>query len=832
MRPLLPLLLLVLPAAAQDLDMQLVTTPTWPGGLAITSTNGVCWADFDGDGWADFFGARSRQLWRNRGGKDWELVVVPVIPFGYRYGSSAGDYDNDGLPDIATEPRGVTNERLFLLHNLGSLTFEEVAKDNKIVDFTPHGDTETNAWIDVDFDGNLDLLVPVYPEWAMGGPGNFFLHNQGPTGPGGAYRFVEKSAAAGLDNTPGTSRPEGTEFCDVDGDGDVDCFSNATLYQNVSGLGVPLFRDVSDFCGIEQRDVLDEGANLFDIDLDGDQDLLVSYCQPNEMHVYEANGDGTFELRPKNWFEGSGSCLGLVKVDFDNDGDIDLITENVFRKNLFLETGQRRFGLASHDIPGDHLSQTTLAWADWNKDGDQDVLLGPWITDGYLYENELYGPETPPAEKRHVRVRVVRDSDTVERGLETEFGATVELFLHDEPGRLRRRNFVTSAVGYLNQNEYTLHFALPPAPDKGDGVDWVFDVTVDFPSEPAAGLQRVDRHVNPVLAGIDLATLEEREIHVYRSGRVRLEGCLYEPIGGATTVMTATTGGLALVSDSAGLPSVVDAPMADWWVGVELETDPAAATQRVREVTIDGLLAQAAESCTGENGRLVLWDVTDPASAELVAAVQLDRYVRNDRNAYRVDLLLEPGRTYRLLAKVDALRGTPITGPVTDGPITTQGGLSFVDATPCDDVEVLAAGIDSGQVYLSARFSADSGSTWVDLGHAHPGTGGAATLAGSGVAQPGGSVQLDLGGALPGTMTIVVSSTRTYCRPMAGGVLVPAPDVLTPIMTDANGDWSAAYDLPPTIEAGTSFYFQAWWVDAGASAGRAGSNALSVTAPY
>jgi FG-GAP-like repeat len=834
MRPLLFTLLLAVPAAAQNLSMDLVTTPTWPGGLAISKTNGVCWADFDGDGWVDFFGARAKQLWRNRDGQDWELTIVPNIVEGYRYGSAAGDYDNNGLPDLATEPRAITNERMDLLRNLGDLLFEEVGQDSQIVDSLPYGDSETNAWCDVDFDGFLDLSVPVYPAWAMGGgPGNFFLHNQGPTGPGGAYRFLERSLIAGLDNPPGTSRPEGTEFCDVDGDGDTDLFTGGTLFQNISGVGVPLFRDASDTSGIVKRDLLEEGLCFFDMDLDGDQDLLILYCQPTEARVYENSGDGTFKLRPKNWFEGNGgSCLGMSKVDWDNDGDLDLTTQNTLRRNLFMETGQRRFGLETHNIPADHMTNSTIAWADWDKDGDQDLLLGTWSLQGYLYDNALYGADTPPQERRHVRVRIVRDSDSVDRGLETEFGAFAELTLHDEPGRLRRRQFVTSAAGYVNQNEYTLHFALPPAPDPGDGEDWIFDLHVDFPSEPAVGVRRVDRHVNPVLSGISLADLDDREIWVYRSGRVRLNGCDYAPIGGVQPVMTATTGGLALVTDQAGLPDVVDAPADDWWVGVEFDTTLASAPQRLREVILDGVAAQSPEACTGDGGRLVLWDVTDATNALQVAVRDLPRYVRNDRGAYRTNLLLEPGKTYRLLAKVDSLRGTPISAPVIDGPLTTHGGLSFQDGTPCDDTEVLAAGTDSSQVYLSLRFSEDSGSTWVDLGNAHPGSGGPAVLGGSGAADPGTSVLLSLSAGPPSAPTILVSSTRAFCRPMGGGILIPAPDVFTLVPTDAGGAWTLPVDVPVGTLPGTTFYFQTWWIDGGAAGGRAGSNAISVTSPY
>jgi hypothetical protein len=834
MRTPTALLLLTLPAAAQDLAMEKVITPKWPNGLAIHGTGGVCWADFDGDGWVDFFGAREKQMWRNRGGVEWDLSILPDIPVLYRYGSAAGDYNNDGLPDLTTEPRKITNERMKLLRNDGDFEFTEVGSIPGIIDLQPWGDSETNTFCDVDFDGNLDLFVPTYGQEQAGmyGPGNFFLHNQGPTGPGGEYRFFEVSAQVGLDEVPGTSRCEGTEWCDVDQDGDPDVFVGGTLFQNNSLYGSPFFHDVSDSSGIEARDQFDEGLFFFDMDLDGDPDLFVLYCQPTEPRVYENFGDGTFALRPKSWFEAApNSCIDVSNVDFDNDGDIDLTLDDLFLKNQFIETGQRRWTLASHNIPSNDLPYTTFAWADWNRDGDQDLLMGPWGPPGHLYENSLYGPDTPPEDKRHVRVRVVRDSETVERGLETEFGATVELYLHDEPGRLRRRKTVTSSAGYLNQNEYTVQFALPPSSSPGDGEDWTFDVTVDYPSDPSVGLRRVDRHVNPVLGGLDLADLTDREIWVYRSGRVRVNGCLYEPISGAEPVMTATTGGLALVTDQAGLPRPTSTPTTDWWVGVELDTSLASAPQRVREVIIDGLLS-GTDLCTGEGVRLALWDVTNPAQAVLAGTERLARYLRNDRGHYRTNLVLMPGRTYRLLARVDSLRGTAIAGPVTDGPVTTHGGLSFQDATPCDDIEVLAASVDASQVYLSARFSEDSGSTWVDLGHALAGAAGPATLSGDGAADPGATLQLDLADALPSSLTLLVSSTRAVCLPMAGGVLVPAPDVLTPVVTDAGGAWTLPVDLPPGLDPGTTYYFQTWWVDGTAPGSRAGSNALSVTAPY
>ena len=105
-------------------------------------------------------------------------------------GSSLVDTDEDGLPDIGTEPRdNPGDQNMHLLKNLGGVAnFVDVTLDPAIVDVVPWGNSETLCWADVDHDGHLDAFLPVYPFWtARTGPGNFFLHSLGPTGPGGLH---------------------------------------------------------------------------------------------------------------------------------------------------------------------------------------------------------------------------------------------------------------------------------------------------------------------------------------------------------------------------------------------------------------------------------------------------------------------------------------------------------------------------------------------------------------------------------------------------------------------------------------------------------------------
>lgn len=827
-------------AAGQDLQVELLKTANWPNGLDIVQCGPPTWADFDGDGWADFFGARTGEVWRNLGGADWEKLP-DALPEAGRYGAAAGDYDNDGFPDIATEPRTFVKERMILLRNLGSAgRFEDVTYDPGILDVVPWGDAETNVWADVDFDGNLDLFVPVYPPWAMNGPGNFFLHNLGPTGPKGAYRFTELSAQANLDNPPGTARPEGAEFCDVDSDGDLDLYSNGTLYQNRSTPGAPFFADLdSQASGIEYRDVLDEGVAFFDYDMDGDFDVLISWCgNPPRIRMLENRGDGRFFLTAEKVIENNFAtdCIGVSHADWDGDGDVDFTTQSVFRRNMRVETGERKFLVASHPIPPDQLGNTAFAWADWDKDGDPDLLIGTFgSTFGYLYDNTLYGDATPDGDRRFVRVRVVRDSDAVERGLETEFGASVEVVVEGDAPGVRRRGLVSSAGGYVNQHEYVLHFGLPedPLPQDPDK-DLRFSLVVDFPSDPAVGLQRVDRRVNPALGRLDLADLVDREITVYRSGRAVIDGCVYEPLAGDPGLLATSTSGLVLTDDAAPLTDPVDAPNADWYVGVDFDTNLAAGPLRLKEVLFDGRADAAAVTCSGLEERLAVWDVTDPQNPFVVPGGRADlvRDARNHRAYVPLDAALEPARRYRVVARVDRLRATPLAAPVVDGPLTVHGGLSFQDLAPCDGVAVTAATPDPQAVFVAVRVAADPGPLWVDQGHALAGASGVAELGGSGSLEPGTPIDLTLTGGPPSQDTILVIGGAAQCLPLAGGILFPATDALVRLPTDPSGGWSWSGTVPPGHEPGASLHFQVWWADAGGPEGRAASNALSGTTSF
>ena len=199
----------------------------------------------------------------------------------------------------------------------------------------------------------------------------------------------------GFDNRRRTARdPEGAQLVDVDSDGDLDLYSNGTVYQNNSSASVPLMYWMTEQgSGALYHDILDEGAALGDYDMDGDWDLFVAYtfAVPG-VTIFENQGDGTFFEAEPGIVESPmiGIGLGLSIADWDGDGDLDFTTRDVFRKNMLLDTGERRYVVATHSIPDAHLSSASPNWGDWDKDGDLDTCgLASIGMQARLYENAV-----------------------------------------------------------------------------------------------------------------------------------------------------------------------------------------------------------------------------------------------------------------------------------------------------------------------------------------------------------------------------------------------------------------------------------------------------------
>ncbi len=121
---------------------------------------------------------------------------------------------------------------------------------------------------------------------------------------------------------------------------------------------------------------------------------------------------------------------------------------------------------------------------------------------------------------------------------------------------------------------------------------------------------------------------------------------------------------------------------------------------------------------------------------------------------------------------------------------------------------------------------------WTDVGQSLPGTHGAPQLEASGSLADGTQVTLDLDGALEAAPAWLVAGLQQLGAPFKGGVLVPAPDVVLPLVTDAAGMLGLQATWPAGLPVGTQVAVQCWIEDAAAVAGYAASNAqLGVTPP-
>ncbi|MBM4015149.1 MAG: CRTAC1 family protein [Planctomycetes bacterium] len=292
------------------------------------------------------------------------------------------------------------------------------------------------ALFDKDGDGDLDLYVvdgcglvpPARPgsDWTLDLAGRCtLLENDGT----GRFRDVtDQAGAAGL-----RCFGAGVTAADYDGDGDVDlfvtCFGSDRLLQN-DGRGV--FADVTAAAGVGD-DRWSTGSTFFDGDGDGDLDLYVgnyfamtvardpdcwnkvdcpyfelkAACGPKGMvaepdRYWVNQGDGTF--RDGTVAAGFGAVesrytLGVIALDVELDGDLDLYVANDSRGNyLFLNDGKGGFSeeadLAGAALSGTGLQQAGMGVAAGDFDGDLDLDL--FCTnfshdDNTLYQNDGSG---------------------------------------------------------------------------------------------------------------------------------------------------------------------------------------------------------------------------------------------------------------------------------------------------------------------------------------------------------------------------------------------------------------------------------------------------------
>src|SRR5438067_1916524 len=284
------------------------TDVTRQAGLAepATRTQTAVWADINNDGLLDLFVGNENgpsQLFLNKGDGTFQDISAAsgINKIAFTKGVTAADYDNDGYVDFYVSNLYGGN---FLYHNNRDNTFTEVSQQAGV--HQPQSQSFATWFFDYDNDGWPDIFVSTYffsldetMRSYMGLPTNaetFKLYRNLGNGP-----FKDVTSEAGLNKI---NVPMGANFGDVDNDGYPDIYL-ATGGPEYGALAPKMLlrnREGKDFVDITASsgtgDLHKGHAVAFaDLGNNGTEDLLVSIGGPtpgdaHQFRVYENPGNG------------------------------------------------------------------------------------------------------------------------------------------------------------------------------------------------------------------------------------------------------------------------------------------------------------------------------------------------------------------------------------------------------------------------------------------------------------------------------------------------------------------------------------------------------------
>ena len=385
--------------------------PNSSSELTFTTTGGACMMDATGLGQMDLVlmqhGPQAIRVLHAKGdGKfeEWDAAAAGLKASGHAIACAVGDYDGDGLNDLAV----ALDDQVLLFRNLGKGRFQDVTAEAGLQAMNrPTGIT----FVDYDHDGDLDLFLTGNP-LKDGGTPNVLWRNNGdktftewtdPTGLGGSGKTnaailtdFNNDRAVDLVTTGAGPSPTiyinpregkyptqalyvaeklppttGIAVLDYNKDGWVDI---AVTHDGAPGL--TLWRNVAGPENIGRRFERMElplkgalrgwGVTAIDIDNDGWIDLaaIVDTTAGPQVKVFRNKGDGTFE--DVSHALGLDSVKlqaprGLIAADVDGDGAADLIVTQVNAPPVLLKNvGANKNHFVRLDLTGFADNKTAL----------------------------------------------------------------------------------------------------------------------------------------------------------------------------------------------------------------------------------------------------------------------------------------------------------------------------------------------------------------------------------------------------------------------------------------------------------------------------------------
>ncbi|MDQ2840566.1 MAG: CRTAC1 family protein [Acidobacteriota bacterium] len=493
-------------AVKKGLNFKAIAQHTPTKYLIETMGSGVAVFDYDNDGLLDIFlvngasvidpapkgfvpvktgTAEWNRLYHQRKDGTFEDVTekAGLQGVGYGMGVAVGDYDNDGYEDLYVTGYGGNQ----LYHNNGDGTFTDVTASSGTGGSNKPGEgwSTSAAWVDLDNDGLLDLVVLRYVKWdwddvwcgerregyrAFCHPDIFpaiaplVFHNDG------NGHFTEVGAKLGLAQ-PGKGL--GIAIGDFDRDGKIDlAVANDSmpqfLYRNKGngsfeelGLLAEMALDA------EGRTYAGMGIDLEDYNNDGLPDLVITDLANQKYALYQNNGDGSFSY--DTYTSGLArmtllhSGWGIHFLDYDNDGlkdllvaqghDLDTVELNYpqlhYREPMLLarNTGKGFVDVskASGAVFAEPWVARGMAVGDLDNDGRLDAVVSTNGGSAHILQNET------PTQNHWLTLNLVghvsnRDAIGAEVKVTTSFATQLVT--------------VSTAGSYLSSNDKRAHFGL------------------------------------------------------------------------------------------------------------------------------------------------------------------------------------------------------------------------------------------------------------------------------------------------------------------------------------------------------------------------------------
>ena len=612
-----------------------------PSDVGAMMGGGLCWLDYNGDGWEDLFVVNSysdadTSAWAAHGGLPrsalFENVHGRFVNVTGRAhaglavkgdGCVAADFNGDGRPDLLV----TTTDGIKLLWNNGDGTFTERSQQAGLAGAT--GWYSGAAVADVNGDGRPDLFVAGYTDLndpiqgstagfptSDGGVRDLLYLNEGP-GRDGVTRFREVGVQAGLEATS-FSHGLGAEFLDVNGDGRPDLYvandeDPNMLYENVPWPGGAQADPAGLGFRFEDRavpeGVADRYAGMGIASTDGSSNLFVtnSRREPSAAYVRTPASRAFASARPA-FLPALGTSFagwGASWVDLANSGRPDLVlaagaipvtilaqdAEPVRVLAPLSGKARQRFGTAVDvfESGGVRVNGRGLAAADVDNDGRMEVAINT-IGNGLV---------------------LLRSTGPVGHWLDVKLdsfspGATVTAVLPS--GRTLVRN-VQAGGSYLSSEDPRVHFGL-------GGAATLRELVVRFPGGAVTRLTdvRADRVV-------DVARPAARVTAIAAAGTPALgASCRPGNLGGRSIARVWDETALAVLRQGSAAPTTqardlfhLSAAMWDAWAAY----DPAAAGYvYTAKATATDVAAARNTAISYAAYRLLLWRASYDANLD------------------------------------------------------------------------------------------------------------------------------------------------------------------------------------------------------------------------